>query len=134
MASSTDFRLIVGDAFGMGVQSNLSTSQFGLGGGQIFSLLTSMESSDFQGIVGFFAGAGCPPYGQTQVLCGGGVNVSGALPGDIVFHISSTLAARPARVTLHAVSRSTANFSTGTGNSYSSTGGYDLTLSNSCTA
>jgi len=133
MAASTDFRLITDGAFASGVgTSNLSTSQFGLGGGQIFTLISSNESSDFQGITGFFTGIGSPPSGGTISRSGGG-NAVGIYPGDLVMHIASTLAARPGRVTLHACLRSTADFSTGT-NNYSSTGGYDITLSNSCTA
>src|SRR5438046_3654762 len=131
---SSEFRLIAGDAISLGVtpSSLLSTSQFGLGGGQIFYRLSSDESTDFMGTVGYFTGVGAPPYGGVVSLGGGGKSTTffsiGILPGDLVHCIESTAGARPGRVTTHTCLRSTANFSTAT---YSTTGGWDVTLSNS---
>jgi len=133
---SSEFRLIAGDGIGIGIgNAALSTSQFGLGGGQLFVRISSDMSTDFAGIAGYFSGAGLPPYGGTLTMGGGGNSTTwrtiGALPGDVCINIPTTVAASPGRATIHVFTRSTANFSTAT---YSSTGGYDLTLSNSCTA
>lgn len=132
---SSEFRLIAGEGMGFSVPgANLTTSQFGLGGGQIFVRFSSDESTDFQGTVGYFTGIGCPPYSGLSgglSYSGGGTQSIGIYPGDIVYCIESTAGARPGRVTMHTCLRSTANSSTGT---YSSTGSWDVTLSNSCTA
>jgi hypothetical protein len=130
---SSEFALISGDQIGLGIPSaGLTTSQFGIGYA-IWRRISSEMSTDFQGITGWFAGAGATPYGFAAPFAGGGGGSSVAIglkPGDVVINVPSTVAAIPGRVTLHAVLASTANFSTGT---FKSTGGWDVTLGPSST-
>ena len=116
---TTEFNLIAsGAAFGRGVQ--------------VWSRISSDESTDFQNIAGYFAGVGARPSTEIRFGLSGGSSMDiGMRVGDVVFAIETTGGTRPGRATLHSVIGSTMNFSTASG--YSSTGGYDVMLSNSST-
>jgi hypothetical protein len=127
---SSEF-LLLNDPIGIGPSytSGLST---GVGPGSALWLrYSSDESTDHQNIAGYYTGVSGPPYQTAGPQTGGGSSgVIGLRLGDVVICVESTAGARPGRVTLHSVLRSTANFSTAT---YKSTGAWDVTLSNSST-
>src|SRR3972149_6786140 len=118
-------------AFGGSSEINLIASGAAFGRGvNIWSRVTSDESTDFQNVTGYFTGIGAQSTDISASVCGGGGRL-GLKVGDILIHTETTGGTKPGRVTWHSVIASTANFSTA---SYSSTGGFDCTLSNSSTA
>src|SRR5258708_37974989 len=91
---TSEFRLLVSEPFGVAAQggtSNLTTSQFGIGGGQMFVRFSTDMSTDFASVTGYFSGAGQPPYNFSAPFAGGGG--SGAFgsirkrPRDLAWHI-----------------------------------------------